>query len=98
MSCAVCSSPSRRAIDAMLASDSWKSPRRIARMHANISRSQIAHHRKECLLGNPLAVHLLRTGQLSEEEFAKRLRDKGLDEEAVEGVLAAFRRLLEEAS
>ncbi len=95
MSCPICSSTSRGAIDAALASDSHASPRRISQLFPRFSRAQVRRHRDVCLLGFPRVVHAMRRGDLSGEDLAGLLRERGLAEEEIEFTLAAVGRLLE---
>lgn len=102
--CQVCSSPSRRAIDAMLASkdsreEDRSSPRLISRCFPRFSRRQIESHRVKCLGRNALAAHLLRTGTLSEEDFAEILISKTeLSEQDAREAATAFAKHVTEAS
>ncbi len=89
MSCAICSSTSRGAIDAALASDSHASPRRISQLFPRFSRAQVRRHRDVCLLGFPRVVHAMRRGDLSGEDLAGLLRERGLAEEEVGGAVSA---------
>ncbi len=91
MSCPICRSPNRPAIDAMLASDGYASPRRISETFKGVSRQQVRRHRDVCLLGFPRVVHAMRRGDLSGEDLAGLLRGRGLAEGEVAGAVATVR-------
>jgi hypothetical protein len=93
-SCAVCRSPTsvREAVDAMLASDKWKSPNRISRAFPRLSRPQIRHHRDECLRKSPRWVRRLRTDPDAVEDLREALRGAETTEENIEQIVTALQR------
>lgn len=92
--CPVCSAPAhvRRDVDAALASDGFRSPRRISGMFRTLSRAQIRRHRDGCLLASPRVVAALRRGDLTGEALAGLMRDRGLAEPDVEAAREALTR------
>lgn len=97
MSCPICRSAVRGDVDAMLASDEWNSPNRIARTFAGLSRAQIKRHRDWCLGKIPRIMYCLRYQGATEEDVARHLAEEGKPQEAIDFTLATVRRLIEKA-
>jgi len=95
MSCPICRSPSRKAIDAMLASDGHSSPNRIARTLVGFSRPQIKRHRDWCLGKVPRIMFSVLHDGKSEEDVAVQLEAEGESPKQVEFTLGVVRSLLD---
>lgn len=96
--CAICRSPSRRAINAALAGVEPGSIRRVARLFPAFSRRQIREHHAECLLRSPRLFDLLSRGRMSLEDFAVVLQADGKSAGEIEEILAAIRWRLREVA